>query len=196
MPKFAPRDWGWLEVIAGPMFSGKSTELIRRLVHAQIAGLRVVAFKPAIDTRSGTAEICSRIGTKIPCEIISCSDYFDAVHDYINGNLVDVLAFDEVQFFNNRKDDFPMYCAGLTSFNKRVIVAGLDTDYTGTPFETMAGLMARADFVDKLSAVCTVCGDQAIMTARLVESSEKILIGDKESYTALCRKCHFEHQGY
>lgn len=193
MPRFFSKG-GWIEVISGPMFSGKSEELIRRLVRAQIAGQSVIAYKPSIDDRFSKEEIVSRSGSKIECSLISNEELLDAYYLAREKKFIldkDVYAFDEAQFFEEPVD-LGMFCEYLAKNGKRVIVCGLDTDYSGWPFQTTSHMLSIADFVDKLTAVCTKCGGQATKTARLTDSKEHILVGDKE-YTALCRDCHNKH---
>ena len=173
---------GWIEVICGPMFCGKSEELIRRLRRAQIARQRVQVFKPAIDNRYGEAEIISHSESRLPA--FNVADVAD-----IEKNLdprTAVIGVDEAQFFGPELVDL---CQRLADLGKRVIVAGLETDYRGVPFEPVPQLMIVAEEVTKLLAICARCGNPAKHTQRTVESSERILVGAADSYEARCRLC-------
>lgn len=180
---------GWIEVICGPMFAGKSEELIRRVKTLSYAHQKIVAFKPAIDNRYDKSAIASHDGEKYQAFAIkSAEDILPLVESDIQ-----VVAIDEVQFF---KDNIVSICESLADRGVRVIVAGLDTDFRGEPFGVMPLLLARAEFVTKLSAACTVCGCAATRTQRLVDGKPAnyddpiILVGAKESYEARCRKHH------
>ncbi|MDD7081775.1 MAG: thymidine kinase [bacterium] len=180
---------GWIEVICGPMFAGKSEELIRRVKTLSYAHQKIVAFKPAIDNRYDKSAIASHDGEKYQAFAIkSAEDILPLVESDVQ-----VVAIDEVQFF---KDSIVSICESLADRGVRVIVAGLDTDFRGEPFGVMPLLLARAEFVTKLSAACTVCGCAATRTQRLVDGKPAnyddpiILVGAKESYEARCRKHH------
>ena len=180
---------GWIEVICGPMFAGKSEELIRRVKTLSYAQQKIVAFKPAIDNRYDKSAIASHDGEKYQAFAIkSAEDILPLVESDVQ-----VVAIDEVQFF---KDSIVSICESLADRGVRVIVAGLDTDFRGEPFGVMPLLLARAEFVTKLSAACTVCGCAATRTQRLVDGKPAnyddpiILVGAKESYEARCRKHH------
>ncbi|MCD6498177.1 MAG: thymidine kinase [Deltaproteobacteria bacterium] len=176
-----PRDIGWIEVITGPMFSGKSEELIRRCRLATIAKQNVVVFKPAIDTRAGATEIVSRADVRLACVSV------DRPTDIVKGaEHADVVGIDEGQFFNV---DLVSACEELANAGKRVIVAGLDLDFRAEPFEAMARLMAMAEYVKKVLAICVVCGNPASRSQRLVESTSRFMVGDRETYEARCRRC-------
>jgi thymidine kinase len=173
---------GWIEVIVGSMFSGKSEELIRRLRRAQIARQRVQIFKPAVDTRYAGDHIVSHGELRIPSE-----------HAHGSGDLVskvredtEVVGIDEGQFFDM---GLPVACAKLASRGVRVIVAGLDQDYLGKPFEPMPQLLAVAEYITKTRAICMVCGNPANHTQRLVQSSDRVLLGATGTYEARCRHC-------
>ena len=155
---------GWLEVICGPMFSGKSEELIRRLRRALIARKRVQVFKPAIDNRYATDEIVSHSDLRIPSQVIRSAN-----------EILDLL---EVRTANH-----------LADMGKQVIIAGLDTDYLGRPFEPIPALLAFAEEITKTLAICMRCGGPAKFTQRLVESSELIVVGAAGLYEARCRRC-------
>lgn len=180
---------GWIEVICGPMFAGKSEELIRRVKTLSYAHQKIVAFKPAIDDRYDKTAIASHDGEKYQAYAIK------EAKDILKFATADVqvIAVDEVQFFGN---EIIAICEHLADKGVRVIVAGLDTDFRGEPFGPMPELLARAEFVTKLSAACTVCGCAATRTQRLVDGNPAnyddpiILVGAKESYEARCRKHH------
>ena len=173
---------GWIEVITGSMFSGKSEELIRRLRRAQIAKQRVQIFKPAIDDRFSDAEIVSHSEMKLPSTNVATShDLFAQVHED-----TEVVGIDEGQFFDS---DLPAVCGRLANAGKRVIVAGLDQDYLGKPFEPMPQLLATAEYITKTLAICMVCGGPANHTQRLVASKERVLVGATGTYEARCRHC-------
>jgi len=173
---------GWIEVIAGGMFSGKSEELIRRLRRAQIAKQKVQIFKPLIDDRYGEDCIVSHSDMRIASENVRNSDELVArVHDD-----TEVVGIDEGQFFDA---NLPAACNRLADRGKRVIVAGLDQDYLGRPFEPMPQLLAIAEYITKTLAICVVCGDPANHTQRLVPSSDRVLVGAAGLYEARCRHC-------
>jgi len=179
---------GWLEVICGPMFSGKSEEMIRRLRRAEIAGQRVVIFKPRIDDRYDVADVVSHAGARmrgVPVagvpELLARAEGFE------------VVGIDEVQFFDA---DVVGAALRLADAGVRVVAAGLDQDFRRLPFGPMPELLAHAEFVDKLQAVCHRCGGPATTTQRLVDgapapySGETIVVGATEQYEARCRDCH------
>ena len=173
---------GWLEVVTGSMFSGKSEELIRRLRRAQIAKQRVQVFKPAIDNRFGEAHVTSHSEMKIPSEnVASARELLKRVQPNTQ-----VVGIDEGQFFDS---ELPAVCNSLADQGKRVIVAGLDQDYLGKPFEPMPQLLAIAEYITKTLAICMVCGGPANHTQRLVSSTERVLVGAGDSYEARCRHC-------
>jgi thymidine kinase len=173
---------GWIEVVTGSMFSGKSEELIRRLRRAQIAKQKVQIFKPVIDNRYGRGHIVSHSEMRIPSEDVSTSDELVArVRDD-----TEVVGIDEGQFFDA---NLPAACNSLADRGKRVIVAGLDQDYLGRPFEPMPQLLAIAEYITKTLAICVVCGDPANHTQRLVASSDRVLVGASGLYEARCRRC-------
>jgi thymidine kinase len=177
---------GWIEVVTGSMFSGKSEELIRRLRRAQIAKQKVQIFKPVIDNRYGRGHIVSHSEMRIPSEDVSTSDELVArVRDD-----TEVVGIDEGQFFDA---NLPAACNSLADRGKRVIVAGLDQDYLGRPFEPMPQLLAIAEYITKTLAICVVCGDPANHTQRLVASSDRVLVGASGLYEARCRRCFDPH---
>lgn len=180
---------GWIEVITGPMFAGKSEELIRRIRTLSYANKKIVAFKPVIDDRYDKVAITSHDGVKIDAHPIKeAKEIFNYIDD-----AVEVVAIDEIQFFGNGVINI---CEALADKGIRVIVAGLDTDFRGEPFGPVPELLARAEFVTKLSAACTICGCAATRTQRLINNEPAhyndpiILVGAKESYQARCRKHH------
>jgi thymidine kinase len=173
---------GWIEVIAGSMFSGKSEELIRRLRRVQIARQKVQIFKPLIDNRFSDHHIVSHSDMRIESQAVRTSDDIVAqVHDD-----TEVVGIDEGQFFDL---NLPAACNTLAGRGVRVIVAGLDQDYLGRPFEPMPQLLAIAEYITKTLAICVVCGDPANHTQRLVASKERVLVGATGTYEARCRHC-------
>lgn len=172
---------GWIEVICGSMFSGKTEELIRRLRRALIAKQKVAIFKPRIDSRYSNNHIVSHnkqmipsISVENPIEILEMAE--DA----------QVLGIDEAQFFDKSLVDV---CKELANRGKRVIVAGLDKDYRGKPFEPMPQLLCEAEYITKTLAICVKCGNPANYTQRIVKSNELVLLGATEIYEARCRAC-------
>jgi thymidine kinase len=177
---------GWIEVVVGPMFSGKSEELIRRLRRAEIGRQRVQIFKPLIDQRYARNGIVSHSGLEIASDLVqSGSDMLDKV-----AARTEVVGVDEAQFLGESVVDA---CVKLADLGKRVIVAGLDTDFMGRPFEPMPRLLAVAEEITKLLAICMRCGNPAVHTQRLVASEELVVVGAGEMYEARCRRC-FEPQ--
>jgi thymidine kinase len=175
------RKRGWIEVIVGSMFSGKTEELIRRLRRAEIAKQRVEIFKPAIDTRYSITEVVSHDENAIRSSAIDNS----ATILMLSGN-IDVIGIDEAQFFD---ENLVEVCNKLADMGIRVIVAGLDMDFRGAPFGPMPGLMACAEFVTKVHAVCMRCGQIAHFSHRLTDTEKLVMLGEKESYEPLCREC-------
>ena len=179
---------GWLEVICGPMFSGKSEEMIRRLRRAEIAGQRVVIFKPRIDDRYDAADVVSHAGARMRgVPVAGVAELVARAEGY------EVVGIDEVQFFDG---DVVGAALGLADAGVRVVAAGLDQDFRRLPFGAMPALLAHAEFVDKLQAVCHRCGGPATTTQRLVDgapapySGDTIVVGANEQYEARCRDCH------
>jgi len=173
---------GWIEVVVGPMFSGKSEELIRRLRRAEFARQRVQIFKPAIDERYSVNEIISHSGLGIASDnVTKASEIMDKVQPR-----TEVIGVDEAQFLG---DEVVEVCNKLANLGKRVIVAGLDTDYRGRPFEPMPRLLAIAEEITKLLAICVRCGNPAVHTQRLVDNEELIVVGAAGVYEARCRRC-------
>jgi thymidine kinase len=189
MRRVPTRD-GWVEVITGSMFSGKSEELLRRLRRAQIAGQSVLVVKPALDTRYQDGKVCSHDGSSWEALCVQRSDEILVLSGIES---VEVVAVDEAQFLD---EDLPQVAQFLADRGKRVIVAGLDQDFRGRPFGPMPEVMAVAEFVDKLQAICSLCGAPASRTQRLVdgrpayENDTLIKVGATEAYQARCRRCH------
>jgi thymidine kinase len=182
-PHSMPKETGWIEVIAGCMFSGKTEELIRRLRRAQIARQNVKIFKPRIDTRFSDNSIVSHSEQSLPSVLI------DDIKDVLTlGNDAQVIGIDEAQFFSS---DIINVCNQLAANGKRVIVAGLDQDFKGVPFEPMPQLLAIAEYITKTLAICVVCGNPADKTQRKTNSGERVIVGASDVYEARCRKCHY-----
>ena len=188
MIRIPPQRGGWLEVICGPMFSGKSEEMIRRLRRAEIAGQRVVIFKPQIDDRYDAVDVVSHAGARMRAVPVSS---VSEVVEHAKG--FDVIGIDEVQFF---EPVIVSRALELADGGARVVVAGLDQDFRRLPFGPIPDLLSYAEFVDKLQAVCHRCGGPATTTQRLVDgqpapySGETVLVGAAEQYEARCRDCH------
>ena len=175
---------GHIEVVCGSMFSGKTEELIRRLNRALIAKQKVEIFKPAIDRRYHLENVTSHNEKSIRSTPVQSAD--DII--LLSGDC-DVVGIDEVQFFDEQIVDV---VNALARAGKRVIVAGLDMDFEGKPFNPMPQLMAVAEYVTKVHAICMKCGELASFSFRLSDSKEKVVVGEKESYEARCRKCFYE----
>lgn len=180
---------GRLELICGSMFSGKTEELIRRIRRAVIARQKVQVFKPVIDTRYHVERVTSHNGLDFEAQPVASAQELLAALD----PETTVVAIDEVQFF---EADIVPLCETLAQAGQRVICAGLDTDFRGVPFGPMPDLLARAEMVDKLHAICVVCGEEASRTQRLIEGRPAafddpiVLVGAAEVYEARCRQCH------
>jgi len=185
-----PQKHGRLEIICGPMFSGKSEELIRRLRRAQIARLHVLTCKHSLDDRHTIECVVSHDGNKIEAEAV---DSVDTILKLGKKNEINVVGIDEVQWFDSKI--ISVVCKLIDS-GKRVIAAGLDLDFRGVPFGPMPTLLAIADDIEKLQAICTICGKDAHFTQRLVDGKPAnfndpvILVGAQEAYQARCRDCH------
>lgn len=175
---------GWIEVICGSMFSGKTEELIRRLRRAQIANMKVQIFKPAMDVRYDEVQIISHNQTAIPSIPVTASQQ---ILLYCNG--VQVVGIDEVQFFDSGVTEV---ANTLANRGIRVICAGLDMDFQGVPFGPMPQLLASAEFITKVHAICQRCGAIAHYSFRKVARSGQVLLGEKDVYEPLCRKCYSE----
>ncbi|MCX6350701.1 MAG: thymidine kinase [Bacteroidetes bacterium] len=181
-PAFHPqKSSGWVEVICGPMFSGKTEELLRRLRRAKIANIPMAIFKPAIDVRYGEMRIMSHDANFFPSMPLQTSK--DILKHRGNATLI---AIDEAQFFD---EDLPNVVQQIAQDGVRVIVAGLDMDYMGNPFGTMPQILAVAEYITKLSAICPVCGGLATFSFRKVPDSAQVLLGEKENYEPRCRGC-------
>ncbi len=172
---------GWIEVICGSMFSGKTEELIRRMRRAIIARQKVELFKPEIDKRYSETEIVSHDKQKVPSHVINNPK------EILNLALeAQVIGIDEAQFFD---EDLVQVCQTLANMGKRVIIAGLDQDYRGIPFEPLPQLLAVAEYITKTHAICVICGNPANYTQRKTKQSDKVVIGAADTYEARCRNC-------
>ncbi len=186
---YRPSGHGYIEAVVGPMYSGKSEELIRRLKRAKIAKQEVIVFKPCIDNRYSKEDVVSHSGISIRAIAIN---HTEEIHKYITDK-TQVVGIDEVQFFD---EGIVNVALELADKGIRVIAAGLDLDFKAEPFGPVPELLARAEFVDKLQAVCLKCGAPATRTQRLINNEPAryddpiILVGATESYEARCRKCH------
>jgi thymidine kinase len=177
-----PTRTGWIEVICGSMFSGKTEELIRRLRRAQIARQRVQIFKPRLDDRYHQEQIVSHSDQRM--ESIPVADAQEILAQVAED--AQVVGIDEAQFFD---DELVGVCEHLANRGIRVIVAGLDQDYRGQPFEPIPRLLAVAEFITKNLAICVQCGNPANRSQRIASSSEQLLVGAADSYEARCRHC-------
>lgn len=180
---------GWIEVITGPMYCGKSEELIRRLRRVKIAKQKIKVFKPVIDNRYNKDDVVSHSGDSIEAVPV---DHPEEILEKLD-TTIDVVGIDEAQFFHQ---DIVEICEDLADSGTRVIAAGLDRNFRGEPFGPMPELMARAEYVDKLHAICIQCGEPASRTQRLIDGEPAayddpvVLIGAQEVYEARCRSCH------
>jgi len=173
---------GWIEVIVGSMYSGKTEELIRRLRRAQIARQRVAIFKPAIDDRFGRDQLVSHSEIRIPSRAVkTAKDVLRYAHE------AQVIGIDEGQFLG---PDLVKVCERLARRGKRVIVAGLDQDYLGKPFEPMPQLLAIAEYITKTLAICVVCGNPANRSYRKKRRTARVVVGGADLYEARCRRCY------
>ena len=175
---------GWIEVVVGSMFSGKTEELIRRLRRAEIAGQKVEIFKPATDTRYDEEDVVSHDNNAIRSTPVDNSNNILL----LTGD-TEVVGIDEAQFFDMGLSDV---CNTLANQGKRVIIAALDMDFTGKPFGPIPDLMAVAEYVTKVHAICMRCGNLAQFSYRKIKSDEIVLLGEKDEYEPLCRKCYNE----
>lgn len=182
-----PRDVGWIEVITGCMFSGKTEELIRRLRRAQYARQDVVVFKPRIDQRYSQDSVDSHSGMKIRSMLI---DHATEIPDHVGD--AQVVGVDEGQFLGA---ELVQICETLANQGRRVIVAGLDTDYMGRPFEPMPQLLAVAEYITKNLAICVVCGNPADRSQRVVNRDARFLVGESDAYEARCRR-HWDPRNF
>ena len=172
---------GWIEVVCGSMFSGKTEELIRRLKRARIARQRVTLFKPALDTRYDDQAVVSHDATVMPSEVVHAADQI-----LLLVGDADVVGIDEAQFFGLELVDV---VERLARDGRRVVLAGLDQDYLGQPFEPVPQLMAVAEHVTKLHAICVRCGAPANHSQRIVAGDARVLVGETEAYEPRCRRC-------
>ncbi len=172
---------GWIEVICGSMFSGKTEELIRRMRRAQFAQQELIIFKPVIDNRYSSEEVVTHRGERIPAMAVDNAS--DILNNWKNQKVVGI---DEVQFFDDTLVDV---CVELARKGVRVICAGLDMDFAGQPFGAMPKLLAVAEYVTKVHAICVSCGALAQFSHRLVGEKNQVLLGEKHHYEPLCRKC-------
>lgn len=179
---------GWIEVITGSMFSGKSEELIRRLRRARIARQKVQIFKPMIDARYSEVHIVSHSEMKMESQVVASAGEILAQIEMDT----DVVGIDEGQFFDQ---DLVRVVNRLADLGKRVIIAGLDMDYLGRPFEPMPLLLAIAEDITKTRAICVQCGSPASYTQRLIDSQERVVVGASGAYEARCRGCFDPHLG-
>ncbi len=175
---------GWIEVICGSMFSGKTEELIRRLKRAKIAKLKVETFKPGIDTRYSEEDVVSHDATALrSIRVESANEILFYASD------IDVIGIDEAQFLD---DELPNVCEQLANQGVRVIIAGLDMDFMGKPFGPMPKLMAIAEDITKVHAICVRCGSQAQFSHRTIAGDKLVVLGETESYEPLCRSCYLK----
>ncbi|HEX7100809.1 MAG TPA: thymidine kinase [Acidimicrobiia bacterium] len=181
-------DRGWIEVICGPMFSGKSEELIRRVTRAAIARIPVQVFKPALDDRYATEEVVSHSALSVAAQPVeSAKELLMSIDDR-----TEVVGIDEGQFFDDELVDVADH---LASTGMQVIVAGLDLDYLRRPFEPIPSLCGRAEYVTKTLAVCHRCGGPALYTQRIVRSDDLVVLGATGAYEARCRQCYSPEEG-
>ena len=178
------RGGGWIEVICGSMFSGKTEELIRRLNRAKIARQKVEIFKPAVDVRYDDEDVVSHNATAIKSTPVQAASQI-----ILLANDVDVVGIDEAQFFD---DELTSVCNLLANEGIRVIVAGLDMDFRGKPFGPIPSLLASAEYVTKVHAICIQCGNLAHYSHRTVQDESLVVLGETDRYEPLCRKCYLE----
>ena len=172
---------GWIEVICGSMFSGKTEELIRRLKRSELAKQKIEIYKPLLDTRYHDVKVVSHQGNEILSTPVPAS-----ANILLLATDVDVVGIDEAQFFD---DELPNVCSQLANRGIRVIAAGLDLDYTGKPFGPIPQLMALAEYVTKVHAICLQCGNLAYISHRKTKEESLVLLGEMENYEPLCRIC-------
>ena len=180
-PHFSGQRSGWLEVICGSMFSGKTEELIRRLKRAGIAGQKVAVYKPAVDTRYAEESVVSHDSNSfVATPLTHSAELLDTPDD------VSVIGLDEAQFFD---PDIVKHTQDLAHRGKRLIIAGLDMDFRGKPFGPMSDLLAVAEYITKVHAICSHCGNLATHSYRLTPNQDTVVLGEKNLYEARCRKC-------
>ncbi|MEM7162056.1 MAG: thymidine kinase [Bacteroidota bacterium] len=178
---------GWIEVIVGSMFSGKTEELIRRLKRAQIAKQKTVIYKAAVDTRYDNEKVISHDDNAIlSIPAASSIEIWDKTTDE------EVIGIDEAQFFD---DNLPKVCFNLANLGKRVIIAGLDMDFKGRPFGPIPTLMAQAEYVTKVHAICMRCGALAQFSHRISDGDDLVVLGETDKYEPLCRSCFVQAEG-
>ena len=181
-PHYSGQRSGWLEVICGSMFSGKTEELIRRLKRAEIAGQRVEVFKPRVDTRYSDDEVVSHDSNSvIATPLVDSRELLNLPKE------VTTVGLDEAQFFDDAVVD---HVQTLANRGKRVIIAGLDMDFRGKPFGPMCQLLAVAEYITKVHAICSHCGNLATHSYRLVQDQAMVVLGEKDLYEARCRRCY------
>lgn len=173
---------GWIEVVTGSMFSGKTEELIRRIRRAEIAQQKIAIFKPKIDKRYSEKDVVSHDFKTIPSiPVTEAKEILEHIKD------IEVIGIDEAQFFEN---DLPEICNYLANNGKRVIIAALDMDFTGKPFGPVPQLLAIAEYVTKVHAICMKCGNLAHYSHRLSDAQKLVILGEKDIYEPLCRECY------
>jgi thymidine kinase len=181
-PRYGGQRSGWIEVITGCMFSGKTEELLRRLRRSNFAGQRIIIFKPATDDRYSSSEVVSHDSTSMSSLVIKESrTILEHAQQY------QVIGIDEGQFFD---DELIAISEKLALLGKRVIIAGLDLDYKGVPFGPIPNLMAIAEYVTKVHAICSHCGNLATHSYRISEEGTRVLVGEKDKYEPRCRHCY------
>ena len=182
-----PKNTGWIEVICGPMFSGKTEELIRRLVRAEIAKQRVSIFKPSIDNRFSENFIVSHNQRKIKSIQVQNTNM---ILDY--SDKADVFGIDEAQFFDQ---SIVKVCRSLANKGRRVVIAGLEKDYLAHSFGHMPELLVEAEYITKVNAICMNCGDPANFSHRISSEKKQVVVGETDKYEALCRRCYMNVMG-
>ena len=182
-----PKNSGWIEVICGPMFSGKTEELIRRLVRAEIAKQRVAIFKPSIDNRFSENFIVSHNQRKIKSIQVQNTNM---ILDY--SDKADVFGIDEAQFFDQ---SIVKVCRSLANKGRRVVIAGLEKDYLAHSFGHMPELLVDAEYITKVNAICMNCGDPANFSHRISSEKKQVVVGETDKYEALCRRCYMNVMG-
>jgi thymidine kinase len=180
-PSFISQETGWIEVICGGMFSGKTEELIRRARRSQIAGQEIIIVKPAVDNRYSTDEVTSHDKNVLESVVVETADQIVL----LSGN-EEVVCIDEAQFFDSRLVET---ANTLANAGKRVIIAGLDMDFEGRPFEPIPQLLAVAEYITKLHAICSESGRMAHYSQRVIENEDRVFIGEREAYEPRARHC-------
>ena len=180
LPKYS----GWIEIICGPMFSGKTEELIHRITRIKIANQSFLLIKPITDSRYSEKYIVSHNKRKIECTMVNKPN--DILKIASN---TDVIGIDEVQFFDNSIIEI---CRNLANQGKRVIISGLDKDYSAKPFGAIPLLMADAEYITKLSSICVLCGDLGSFSKRISNEKNQVVLGESDKYEARCRRCYYK----